>query len=78
MEDKAAPVPKQASFLPGRTGCLPLTAPPAPLGCVSFSPGLCQHVQKAMSRLVAISYCSNPPDRCAVDKPSVKAACKPD
>lgn len=54
-----------------------LSAPPAALG-VSFCPGLWQHVQKAVSRFVAISYCFNPPDRCAVDKPGVKAACRPD
>lgn len=39
---------------------------------------LSQPFQKAMNRLVAISYCSNPSDRCAVDKPSVKAVRRPD
>lgn len=70
-----SPSPRTVRLLPP---CLPLCALPASLGCVSFSPGLWQHAQKAVSGLVAISYCSNPPDRRAVDKPGVKAARRPD
>lgn len=31
-----------------------------------------------MWRPLAITQCTNPPDHCAMDKPSVKAACRPD
>lgn len=76
----AAPVPKQSTFQSYLDTLRVLLSPllRAPCGWLSFSPDLCQHVQKAMSGFVAISYCFNPPDHCAVDKPTVKAACRPD